>query len=114
MQTKHEKYEWSSKVREWTIPSSVDKYNKNYPVREKSNKKAGGQVGHIGTNKALVEEFTQAIEINDKKCPYCGCEHFIEQSKNIQRKQMIDIDKISAINCSQVTQISYMVLNQEK
>jgi transposase len=77
-----------------SIPSSKDLWTKKYPQRPSSNLKAGGQFGHEGKNKQYSDKVDEIVSINPKICHYCGCEHFIEKTSNIQKRQLVDIAEI--------------------
>lgn len=77
-----------------SIPPSKDLWTKKYPQRPPSNLKVGGQFGHIGKNKPFFDNVDEIISTNPTFCQYCGCEHFIEQNNNIQKRQLVDIAEI--------------------
>lgn len=77
-----------------STPSSKDLWTKKYPQRPSSNLKVGGQFGHIGKNKQYCDNVDEIVSINSTICQYCGCEHFIKQNNNIQKRQMVDIVEI--------------------
>ncbi|MDD3436861.1 MAG: transposase [Candidatus Gastranaerophilales bacterium] len=77
-----------------SIPSSKDLWTKKYPKRPSSNLKVGGQFGHEGKNKSFFDNVDEIISINHTTCQYCGCEHFIDQNNNTQKRQLVDITEI--------------------
>jgi transposase len=77
-----------------SIPSSKDLWTKKYPKRPSSNLKAGGQFGHVGKNKQYFENVDEVISLNPDICPFCGCNHFIEKSPDIKKRQLVDIAEI--------------------
>lgn len=70
-------------------PSSDRKF---YPKRGKSERSVGGQFGHKGVTKELIENPDEIVEIKPKSCKYCGCEEFFEAE--IDKKQIIDIPEL--------------------
>ena len=47
-----------------SIPPSNNKWEKKYPLKEKTNRKTGGQNGHKGTNKAYIENSDEIINLD--------------------------------------------------
>jgi transposase len=77
-----------------SLPPSSDKNKKYYPKREKSEKKPGGQPGHKGCTKILIDNPDEIIELYPEKCSICGNDHFIKKEQILERRQVIDIPKI--------------------
>ena len=77
-----------------STPPSKDLWTKKYPQRLSSNLKAGGQFGHVGKNKPLLDNVDEIVSLNPDICPYCGCNHFIEKSSDIKKRQLVDIAEI--------------------
>jgi transposase len=76
-----------------SMPPSSDR-NKNYPPREKTGKKAGGQKGHKGSTRILVENPDEIIELYPEKCKCCGNDGFAEKNNILERRQVTDIPQI--------------------
>lgn len=75
------------------MPPSSDKNQKHYPPREKSGKKPGGQLGHKGSTKIMVDNPDEIIRILPTRCS-CGNEDFIDQKSTLECRQVIDIPQI--------------------
>lgn len=75
-----------------SLPPSLDK--KKYPKREKTGKKTGGQKGHQGNTRMLVENPDEIVVLYPKKCSCCGNDEFIEKSNILERRQITDIPEI--------------------
>jgi len=81
-----------------SLPPSHDIFRfKNQSLREKSNKKSGGQPGHKGET-LLMSPNPDKIIIHrpDGKCPQCGKFHTDEPSHIIGKRKVIDIPVIKA------------------
>lgn len=78
-----------------SIPSSQNRYHKPYPQRDKSNLKPGGQPGHEGSTKKLVDNPEQIIKLKPQKCLHCGNQSFTE-TENIEKRQLFDIPPMKA------------------
>jgi transposase len=95
LKEKLEKYEKPEKnAGNSSLPPSSDKNKKHYPPRKKSGKKAGGQKGHQGNARKLVENPDEVVELYPEKCKHCGNEHFINRDNIIERRQVTDIPPI--------------------
>jgi len=81
-----------------SLPPSHDLFRfKNQSLREKSNKKSGGQPGHKGDTLLMSPIPDKIIEHRpDQKCPQCGKVHTDESSQIIGKRQVIDIPMIKA------------------
>jgi len=81
-----------------SLPPSHDLFrNKNQSLREKGNKKSGGQPGHKGETLLMSPNPDAIIEHRSNQiCPQCGKIHSNEHSKIIGRRQVIDIPAIKA------------------
>jgi len=81
-----------------SLPPSHDLFRfKNQSLREKSNKKSGGQPGHKGETLLMSPNPDKTIEHwPDQKCPQCGKVHTNEPSQIIGKRQVIDIPVIKA------------------
>ena len=58
-----------------SLPPSTDKKPNKYPPKKKSWKKLGGQKGHKGSTKFMVDNPDLIEEIIPEICPNCGCNH---------------------------------------
>ena len=81
-----------------SLPPSHDLFRfKNQSLREKSDKKSGGQPGHKGETLLMSPNPDKIIEHwPDTKCPQCGKVHTGEPDRIIGKRQVIDIPNIKA------------------
>jgi len=81
-----------------SLPPSHDLFRfKNQSLREKGNKKSGGQPGHKGETLLMSANPDSVIEHHPKEiCPQCGKTHNNERSQIIGKRQVIDIPVIKA------------------
>lgn len=81
-----------------SLPPSHDLFKfKNQSLREKSDKKSGGQPGHKGETLLMSPSPDKIIEHwPDQKCPQCGKVHADNSSQIIGKRQVIDIPMIEA------------------
>jgi transposase len=81
-----------------SLPPSHDLFrNKNQSLREKGDKKSGGQAGHKGETLLMSPNPDKIIEYrSNEKCPQCGKIHSIQNSQIIGKRQVIDIPAIKA------------------
>ena len=75
-----------------SMPPSLD--NKKYPRREKSKLSPGGQFGHKGYTRTLVDNPDAVIEVYPKACECCGNDQFVKNNNILERRQLIDIPPI--------------------
>jgi transposase len=98
LEKKLEKYEKPEKNSgNSSLPPSSDKNQKFYPLREKSGKKQGGQIGHKGYAKIFYDNPDEIVEIYPKQCNHCGCTHFIEIPNILEQRQVVDIPPIKPV-----------------
>ncbi len=81
-----------------SLPPSHDLFRlKNQSLREKTNKKSGGQPGHKGETLIMSSNPDRIIEHWPQEiCPKCGLTHVNQSSQIIGRRQVIDIPVIKA------------------
>jgi transposase len=81
-----------------SLPPSHDLFrNKNQSLREKGDKKSGGQAGHKGETLLMSPNPDKIIEYRSNEiCPQCGKIHSIQNSQIIGKRQVIDIPAIKA------------------
>ncbi len=73
-------------------PPSSDSFKKKpCSLREKSNKKVGGQEGHKGHNLKMVEKPDYILVHKVKDCKGCGCSLENTEVKDYEKRQMFDI-----------------------
>ena len=75
-------------------PPSGDFPKRNRSLREKSGKKSGGQVGHIGATRPLTDTPDATVDCRPEKCHGCG-ESLIDIAGTIcGKEQVVDIPLI--------------------
>jgi transposase len=81
-----------------SLPPSHDLFRfKNQSLREKGDKKSGGQPGHKGETLLMSPNPDKIIKHRPKEiCPQCGKIHVGEHSQIIGKRQVIDIPTIKA------------------
>jgi transposase len=81
-----------------SLPPSQDMFRlKNQSLREKSNRKSGGQPGHKGETLLMTPDPDKVIEHRpDGICPQCGRIHSEESFELLGKRQVIDIPVIKA------------------
>jgi transposase len=81
-----------------SLPPSHDLFRfRNQSIREKSNKKSGGQTGHKGETLLMIPNPDKIVShLPNGKCPQCGKDHLNEPMQIIGKRQVIDIPVINA------------------
>jgi transposase len=85
-------------------PPSSDGYGKKprqTNLREKTDKKAGGQEGHAGNNLPQVENPSRIIDHCPPACAGCGGTLGVEQSTGHKKRQVFDIPKPQPIEVTE-------------
>jgi transposase len=85
-------------------PPSSDGYGKKPKqtnLREKTDKKSGGQEGHAGNNLEQVDKPNRIIDHCPSVCGECGGALGIEQSTGHRRRQVFDIPKPQPIEVTE-------------
>jgi transposase len=78
-------------------PSSDNKPNKDLNLREKSGKSSGGQKGHTGITRKLVDSPDKIIQhVPPDECEYCGKSLAKVIATIMSRRQVVDIPPIKA------------------
>ena len=103
-----------------SLPPSRDlnRLGRTESLREKSGKKAGGQIGHSGSFLQMVSNPTEIIELRPCYCQSCGKDLSDTASDYIGRRQLIDIPPIKPVikeyhlyskqcNCGHITSSQY-------
>ncbi len=77
-------------------PSLDDNFSvkKNQSLRQKSDKKTGGQIGHQGTTRKQIKRPDKIVSCRPNKCSHCGEDLSDLQGKVISRRQQADIPPI--------------------
>ena len=93
---KIERLTHSKNSRNSSVPPSKDENRplKNQSLRNKSDKKVGGQNGHEGTTLKMVENPDKTILHTPNFCKNCGDTLELEPSEFVSRRQIIDIPPI--------------------
>jgi len=71
-----------------------DSFKKNQSLRQKSDKKSGGQNGHIGSNRNQTDTPDKIIICRPNKCECCGKDLSKQKGKVISKRQEVDIPPI--------------------
>lgn len=81
-----------------SLPPSRDLFQfRNQSIREKSNKKTGGQPGHKGETLALSAEPDFTINHYPREtCPDCGKVHDKSSMEMVSKRQVVDIPLVKA------------------
>ena len=78
-------------------PPSTDGYaKKTRSLREKSGKKPGGQAGHTGHTRSLVEHPDETIILPPERCLHCQTGLQGLASVGCERRQMVELPEIKA------------------
>ena len=79
-------------------PPSTDIYppQRNRSLREKSDKKTGGQPGHKGVTLKQSSTPDNIVDLEANYCNHCGCDIKDEISVSHTKRQVIDIPPITA------------------
>ncbi len=86
------------------MPPSKDenRIQRNQSLREKSNKKVGGQPGHEGNTLKMVEVADEYINHTPDYCSECGKDLSIFKEEMVEKRQVIDIPIVTPI-CTEHT-----------
>jgi transposase len=78
-------------------PPSTDGYaKKKRSLREKSGKKPGGQEGHTGSTRNLVQTPDEIVVLYPEKCAHCQASLQGLPTEGCERRQRIDLPEIKA------------------
>ncbi|MFQ6895645.1 MAG: IS66 family transposase [Turicibacter sp.] len=78
-----------------SLPPSTDGFKKTKSLRQPSNKKTGGQVGHKGSTLKMVEDPDLVVTHHPQTCQGCGCcLENVEPQKTI-RRQVFDLSPLN-------------------
>ena len=78
-----------------SLPPSTDGFKKTKSLRQPSNKKPGGQVGHKGSTLKMVEDPDLVVTHHPQTCQGCGCRlENVEPQKTI-RRQVFDLSPLN-------------------
>lgn len=90
-------------------PPSSDFPKRNRSLREKSGKKSGGQVGHIGMTRPLTDTPDVLVDCRPDECTGCGNNLGSLIGKIRSREQVIDIPPITPV-ITQYNQVEIICL----
>ncbi len=76
--------------------SDMQTPQRNKSLREKSNKKPGGQKGHEGTTLQFSDQVDEIIKHTPSACEKCGKDLSLSEQSLIERRQEVDIPVIIA------------------
>jgi transposase len=99
LEARLEKYEHPKNSRNSSIPPSKDENRPlpNQSLRDASNKKVGGQLGHKGTTLEFSDKPTQIIPLLVDFCTNCGGDLRLKSPLKMEVRQVIDIPPIVPI-----------------
>jgi len=80
-----------------SIPPSQDPHRRRYPKRPVSDRKAGGQKGHTGHFRPLVEDPDIIEALYSPVCQYCGKDDLHKLPDYRERRQEISLPKPKAM-----------------
>lgn len=90
-------------------PPSSDFPKRNRSLREKSGKKSGGQIGHMGTTRPLVDNPDTVIDCKPDTCTGCGNNLRSLTGSVRSKEQVIDIPSITPV-ITQYNQVEIICL----
>ena len=75
------------------IPPSQDQYRpkKNQSLREPTERKVGGQLGHEGTTLEFHSKVDETVKHSPVECGSCGCNPDNHPEQLVSARQLIDI-----------------------
>ena len=78
-------------------PPSTDGYaKKTRSLRQKSGKKPGGQAGHTGCTRSLVENPDETVVVPPEQCEQCQTSLQGLRAGGCQRRQVVELPEIKA------------------
>jgi transposase len=78
-------------------PSSDGLARKTRRLRQKSGKKPGGQLGHRGTTRPLVETPDQVVVHRPAACPHCQTPLAGRPAERVERRQVRDLPPVRLV-----------------
>ncbi|MCP4354253.1 MAG: IS66 family transposase [Proteobacteria bacterium] len=99
LRTELSKFKTKKNSNNSSIPPSQDQFReKTKSLREKSQRKPGGQPGHKGKNLKMVSNPDETIQHMPKgKCSWCGEVLLQENNAFISKRQVVEIPKIKPL-----------------
>jgi transposase len=76
-----------------SLPPSTDPRKRTKSLREKSGRKPGGQVGHRGATKEMVEKPDQFVIYALESCEMCGSSLSASELSGSERRQVHDLPR---------------------
>src|SRR5947209_88842 len=79
-----------------SLPPSSDRFSrqsKPSSLRQKSEKKAGGQQGHGGTTLSMSEVADEVVRLPVTQCQQCQADLSAIAAHTIQRRQVVDVPR---------------------
>jgi hypothetical protein len=80
-----------------SIPPSKEIVKRNQSLRQKSNKKRGGQLGHKGHSLEMTDKPDEIIKLEPNFCNKCGTDLSPISANFDSRRQVIEIPPINPI-----------------
>ena len=78
-----------------SLPPSTDGFKKTKSLRQPSNKKTGGQVGHKGSTLKMVEKPNHVVTHHQQTCQGCGCRLEDVKPEKTMKRQVFDLSSLN-------------------
>ena len=78
-----------------SLPPSTDGFKKTKSLRQPSNKKPGGQVGHQGSTLNRVENPDLVVIHHPQTCQGCGCRLEDVKPEKTMKRQVFDLSSLN-------------------
>ena len=78
-----------------SLPPSTDGFKKTKSLRQPSNKKTGGQVGHQGSTLKMVENPNHVVTHHQQTCQGCGCRLEDVKPEKTMKRQVFDLSSLN-------------------
>lgn len=78
-----------------SLPPSTDGFKKTKSLRQPSNKKTGGQVGHKGSTLKMVENPNHVVTHHQQTCQGCGCRLEDVKPEKTMKRQVFDLSSLN-------------------
>ena len=78
-----------------SLPPSTDGFKKTKSLRQPSNKKTGGQVGHQGSTLKMVKDPDHVVTHHQQTCQGCGCRLEDVKPEKTMKRQVFDLSSLN-------------------
>lgn len=78
-----------------SLPPSTDGFKKTKSLREPSNKKTGGQVGHQGSTLKMIDNPDHVVIHHPQTCQECGCRLEDVEPEKTMKRQVFDLSTLN-------------------